>query len=264
MPGTSTICGACLADLERALGSAGALAAELQVTFARQARLGSGAGRRSAERPLPYDGRASRLALRLRTELVGWARVLAEHAPEPLPGPVCVACRHRSCRAIRKTRMPADTIGATAAWLLLHLDEIRQHEAAAEMVANITALTRSAERLIDRPADRVYSGPCDVCGDDLFGRLDAAEVACRGCGARYDVAARRQWLLAEAEDVLAGAALISRALTRLGSEVRVERVRQWASRGQLAAHGVDANGRPLYRVGDVIDLLERMTLKAAS
>lgn len=262
-PGSSYICGACVADLERALGDAGFLAAQLQVTFTRQARICSGGGRRSGERPLPYDGRASRLALRLRTELVGWVRVLSERAPEPLHGPVCVACRHWSCRAVRKSRMPGDTVAQMAAWLLLYLDDIRRHEAAAEMVADVTSITRTAERLVDRPADRVYGGPCDLCGADLYGRIDAAEVKCRECGVRYDVAARREWLLVEAEDVLANAALIARALTRLGAEVKVDRIYKWAERGQLAAHGVDANSRPTYRLGDVLDILERMALKKA-
>lgn len=265
MPGTFATCGACLADLERSLGDCGFYAAELKVTFTRQARITSGSGgRRSAELPLPYDGRASRLALRLHNDLAGWVRVLLERPVSAVYGPTCNRpCRHGSCTAVRKTRVPADTIQAMASWLLLHLVEIRRHEAAAEMVTSVTALTAAAERIVDRPADKVYSGPCDECGSDLYGRIDAAEVVCRGCGWRYDVKARREWLLVEAEDVLANAALISRSLTRLGAEVKVDRIYKWTERGQLVAHGVDANRRPTYRIGDVLDLLERMALKKA-
>lgn len=263
MPGTSSVCGACVADLERALGDVAFLAAQLKVSFTRQSRMGSGdGGRRSAERPLPFDLRASRVAAELRNTLVGWVRVLQEQVPAPLSGPVCApACRHGSCRKVRATREPSNTMPAMAAWILLHLDGVRRHEAGAEMVEEITTVVLVAEKAIDRPAELVYSGPCDECGTDLYGRMDAAQVTCRECGYWYDIAARRAWLLAEAEDQLAHAALVARALNRLGTTVKVDRIYKWVERSQLVAHGVDAQGRPTYRIGDVLELIAKMPVK---
>lgn len=262
-PGNSFVCGACVADLERALGDVAFLAAQLDVTFTRQSRMGSGdGGRRSAERPLPFNARASKVGAELRVALVGWVRVLHEQVTAPLYGPVCApACRHGSCRGVKAARMPGNTLAQMAAWLLLHLDDVRQHEGGPEMVEQITSVVRIAENAVDRPAERVYSGPCDECGTDLYGRIDAAQVTCRECGWRYDIAARRAWLLDEAEDVLANAALIARALNRLGTAVKVDRIYQWSRRGQLLAHGVDLQGRPTYRIGDVLDLLGQMEAK---
>ena len=262
MPGTSTVCGACISELERALGDVAFYASQLEVTFARQARIGSGdGGRRSAEQPLPYDRRASRAAATLRNTLVGWVRVLLENVGEPVNGPVCVACRHPSCRWAKATRTPGDSLGQMAAWLLLHLDRIRQHEAGGEIAGTITLAVDAAEQAVDRPAGRVYSGPCDECGLDLYGKLDASVITCHGCGLEYDIAARRAWLLIAAREVEANAALISRALGRLGVEVKVDRIYQWVGRGQLVPVGLDANRRSLYRFGDVLDLLERMGAK---
>jgi hypothetical protein len=262
MPGTSTACGACINELERALGDIAFYAAHLEVTFSRQARIGSGdGGRRSAELPLPYDSRASRAASVLRNTLVGWVRVMLETVGEPVHGPVCVACKHPSCRRAKMTRTPGDTLGQMAAWLLLHIDRIRQHEAGGEIAGTITLAVTAAEQAVDRPEGRVYSGPCDECGKDLYGKLDAAVITCHGCGLEYDIAARREWLLVEAREVVANAALISRALGRLGVEVKVDRIYQWVGRRQLVPVGLDANRRSLYRFGDVLDLLERMDAK---
>jgi hypothetical protein len=84
-------------------------------------------------------------------------------------------------------------------------------------------------------------------------------VRCRDCRTVYDVAERREWLLHSAEDVLATAPVISRALTRMGSEVMPDRIRQWASVSgggrRLVRRGRDRSGVPLYRLGDVMDLL---------
>lgn len=264
MPGTSAVCGACLGEMERALGDVAFYADELEVAFSRQSRMTSGGGgSKSAERPLPYDPHASRVALKLRSTLVGWVRVLQETAGDPTHGPMCVACKHQSCRRVKSTRTPGDTLAQMAAWLLLHLDAIRQHEAGAEMAEEISAAVDAAEKAVDRPADRVYSGPCDECGKDLYGRLGAAVVTCYGCGLEYDVAARCEWLMVAAEDVLATAIEISRAVNRLGVELKVDRIYQWVSRKRLMPTGTDANRRSLYRLGDVLDLLEEMGSRPA-
>lgn len=71
-------------------------------------------------------------------------------------------------------------------------------------------------------------------------------------GAQYDVAERRVWLLDSAEDVLAHAALIARALSALGHKVGVDRLYKRAERGRTVAKTVDMRGWPLYRIGDAL------------
>lgn len=77
----STVCGACLGQLETALGDVSALATELDVTITRQARIGGGdGGRKSRETPLLFHYRASEDAAVLRNTLASWVRVLMEEA----------------------------------------------------------------------------------------------------------------------------------------------------------------------------------------
>jgi hypothetical protein len=44
--------------------------------------------------------------------------------------------------------------------------------------------------------------------------------------------------------------------------VTASQIRGWAFRGRLIAHGTDQDDRPLYRVGDVIDLLASFVRRA--
>lgn len=100
------------------------------------------------------------------------------------------------------------------------------------------------------------SKPIRQCTEDLYAKIGETVVTCRACKAEHDVAKRRDFLLAASEDLLLHAAWIAQALSGFGVQVKVERIWQWASRGQLLAHGVDLRGRPTYRVGDVMDLLQ--------
>lgn len=117
---------------------------------------------------------------------------------------------------------------------------------------------------MDRAPDLLYVGPClaevgtvDVpreCGADMYVEIDAPVVTCPACRLEYDVAERRDWLLLEAKDVLAHAEWIGRAVTALGVPVSPSMIRGWKARGRLIVRGVDREDRPLYRVGDVIDV----------
>lgn len=253
---TALICSPCSQDLAKALGDVPFLAEQLDIRLTRQARIGSGG--KSAERALPYDPYASVIAAELHNALSTWVRVLAGTDGDPLLGSVCAAiCGHGTCGRIRRQSPPADTLVSLSAWLLGRVGDLAHHEAAEEAKAGICDATDRAERAIDRIADRWYAGPCDNCECDLYAKPSAGWVICP-CGAQYDVTARRTWLLAAAEDILASAALIARALPPLGHEVKVDRIYKWAERGNIVAKSVDLRGRPLYRIGDVLDVLGRL------
>lgn len=239
MPGTSQICGACAGELARALADVPWLAAQLRVSLTRQTSRSTGG--RSATVPLPYDERAREAAFVLRSALVGWVRVLAD--PDD--------------------QSPDDDLAAMAGWLSSCHGALIRHPAAEEAHGEITEAVRQAERAIDARAERWYAGPCQ-CGEDLYARPGAALVTCHACAEQYDVAERRSYLLAAAEDTLAGATLIAQALTSLGQPVTPDRMWKWAERGRIVKRGTDLRGKPLYRVGDVIDLLANQSEKVAS
>jgi hypothetical protein len=70
------------------------------------------------------------------------------------------------------------------------------------------------------------------------------------------MALRREWLLSSAEDRLERTTYIARALTAWGRHIKRYRIDVWATRGLLEVKGKDRSGNSLYRVGDVIKLLD--------
>lgn len=237
------------------------LGRDLDVTLARQTVLGTLEGPRSAGRPLPYNTSAARTAHEVQLRLAHWVRVVHVDGEAWPPADVTVEAR----------------------WLLARLDRLVGSPLVVEFdrdVARVIAALRSA---VDRPADRWYAGPCDTAGcvEETFDVDDAGRtvrrlqptqmyadpelqvVKCRRCGTSYDVEARRAWLLDAAQDTLAHAELIGRAAPALGVDITPAAVRGYADRGRIVAHGTDLRGRPLYRVGDVIDVARDVLARRA-
>jgi hypothetical protein len=227
------MCGACRAELARALASVPEVLGDLDVTLSRQtSRMGRGG--HGSTVPLAFDERASEAAYGLRSALVGWVRVLQEaHAEE----------------------WPDDTPQSMAAWLSARLTRLVRHPAAPEAHEEITDAVRQAQRVTDRAPERQFAGRC-ACGAALYARPGAGRVQCRDCDAdAVDVAAQRDAMLGQITDRLVTATQAADILTRLAAPLKAELVRQWGARGRLIAHGHDPAGHPLYRVSDVRDLL---------
>lgn len=234
-------------DLERIIG----LAPEVEATVAKLVSFGGQLTAGSGERPLPFDPKAAERAEALKGELATWAKHVAGERGLEIP------------RA-------AGELGAVVAarFLAENLEWLRHRQEAAEAFTALRSVARQLEGLVGRPPELRYRGPCwadlgelDEVGDPLrcqeilYVRPDSDIVKCRFCGTEHDAARRREWLLSEARSTLAHAALISSALTALDLPVAVGTIYSWASRGRLVDHGKDGLGRPLYRVGDAIDLL---------
>ncbi|WUI02091.1 DUF1922 domain-containing protein [Spirillospora sp. NBC_00431] len=243
-PGDQTICGACEAELSRALDAVPEVARDLDVTLSRQtSRTGGGW---TSVVPLPFDARASEVGWVLRSALAGWVRQLQETQAED---------------------WPADTPQAMAGWLSARLERLVRHPAAEEAHGEIVTAVAAAQRAVDLFPDRWYAGVCAApldgggrCQRDLYAKPKAATVTCPECGHRWDVPERRTWLLGMAEDVLATATEIARAVTTLGQPVTPEAIRGYVHRKQLVAHGsrlVGTRETPVYRLGDVLDILAR-------
>lgn len=214
------------------------LLAELDTTAARQHVLGDPVGVRSraAETPLPYHPAAVELRWTVDNTVTTWARDVAE-----TNGHVAAWT----------------SVADAAAWLARRHRELARHPAADELADEIGHVVTQVRAVIDRPRERVYLGPCETCGADLYALPQASVVDCR-CGERVDVRERRDWLLDVVEQRLATASEISRALpTLVNAPVTASMVRGYAKRGRIMAQGTDQRGMPLYRIGDVIALVTR-------
>lgn len=236
----ATICRGCLDQLVGILRTVPALVDDLEVTLSRQARVGTRNGPRSSETPLPFHLSASVDLETLRDGLGMWAGVVATRRGVSLDA-------------------PASAVGY-AAWLVRWSGEVAQHPDAAELHGDVLAMAEAGRRTVDLPAALHFVGPCDNCEADLYCSAGAAGVACRteACGATYDVAARRAWLLEAAVDQLRTAAELSRELPWIGGVV-IDRklINQWAVRGKVTKflpHPRDPYGRTRFRLGEVIDL----------
>ena len=258
------MCGGCQAELARALDAVPEAVAELETTLAKQhTRTGGGGGDIEDDPapavlhigPLPYDARASEAAWVLRNALVGWVRAL--HV-EPREGPVCATCTHPSCRMLPYSRGPADTCQGMAAWLSAGLQRLVRHPAAEEAHGEIVAAVAAAERVVDRPADRWYAGPCADCTTPLYVKPGVTAGTCRECGQEFQVADRWDWMREQCKDLLGSPSYVAMVCTGLGAVVSPSTVRVWISRKKIhPRHFVrpikdDGDLRPLYRVGDVL------------
>lgn len=243
------LCRACTARLSRLLATAASVAGDLGDAVARLMRRGAGGKRTGDEQPLPLDLAASGVAHGLRNCLAGWVRVIKARVPDR-SGPLCPACIHPSCRAIRRASWPAGTVPSMASWLSGQLDVIRQHEAAAEVLADVGAHVAAALAVIDRAPELHPAGSCGECGSPLRAEPGADSAWCPRGHFNEGIAARRA-ARAAAADVLGTAAEISGALERLGINVAASKIRTWAARGRIAQ-------RPggVYAMSDVLVLAD--------
>lgn len=241
------LCDHCEKTLTQHLAELPALAEHLRITITRQAILTNRNGSRSAETSIPWHDKAANARTALLNDLWRWTLALREPA-EPLP------------------RGGIDHLGR---WLYTRINLILTWNQAGELAITLERHTNRCWHIMDRPADRIFAGICShptprgLCETWLYAQPGKPTVTCPTCGTHHDVAQRRETLRQAAEDVLATAAEIARAVTWLGDHIRADRIRQWAARGRLTKRA-DDDGHPLYRIGDVLDLLAQVEEKAAS
>jgi hypothetical protein len=271
MPGSARICGACSSELRRELAAVPGLWTDLDLAISRQTRLTSASvGGRSPEKPLPWNERASEAADHLAALLIGWARVLVASV-HTIQGPTCGSCLHPSCLYAQLSYEPHHHPAAVSPWLHRHAGALIAHPAGPDAVEEILTAVRNARHAVDTPPrDLVYAGPCSRCDGGLYAKPGAATVACRWCvddegkPLRYEVAARRKWMLDSLNDLELPAPLIARALTSLVRPIKPALIHTWVSRQRLTPAGLDDLDRMVFRVGDVVDLMLATPAKKAS
>ena len=265
------ICSGCAQTLQVALGNISSYWRDLDTVRARQTRYGDAGGRTGAEKALPvdlrfldWDGDGSRLQEAVRSTVVTWTRVVLEERPI-MEGPTHPACLHVSCSRTNRSRPPADNIPACCVYLLGHADWVRSQHWAPEILDELVDVEKQLKRMVDRPRDNWYAGPCSECAKVLYAEVGAFEVKCGDCNLTFPVRDRRAFLLKDAEDRLVPAALLARAVSWLGENpLTSAKVRLWGHRKQITVReyvipigevGPVCNLRPLYRLGDALDLL---------
>jgi hypothetical protein len=131
---------------------------------------------------------------------------------------------------------PADTLPSMALWLIGHMDRVRRHEAAADIVHEVTAAVRQAVRAIDRPPQRVYAGPCPDpgCRADLLTWPGHTTITCPGCGTIHDIATRQEHMRTQLDDYLGTATYARAILPGIGIHVTAATIRGWAFRHRTA------------------------------
>lgn len=135
-----------------------------------------------------------------------------------------------------------------------HLDWLAHRPEGPEAIEELSNIVALYDLAIDTNPRMIYAGPCDVCGRDMYATEGRLVVECRPCGITHTLTERREALLGKVMDTLAPASDIARGLIDLGEAVSFEAIRKWAERERLIARGHDLRGRPLYRVGDVVEL----------
>lgn len=267
-------CGGCWNRLERDLAQMPALLDELDATLARQGVSSTRYGGRSADKPLPLDLGASARLTELHVELASWIRIaLDEHPPTSERGVPDAS-----------TRGLARQLLGLHGWLQTYPDG---HLA----ITRVGRLVARAIASMDRRGGLQYAGVCSArpvgcpgpgrcscachdghlaacdapggcgltegppCPEELYLREGASVLRCPTCGTEHDAEARRAYLLGVAEDVLVTTTEACRAVSVYGSgNLSESTVRSWRMRHRLLERGHDADGRPLFRLGDITDL----------
>lgn len=245
-----SLCTRCLQALTAELRSVPALMVDLDVTVTRQVRMGDGPGpiahSHADSTRMPVHLGAAEAGMDLRTVLLVWAGEIAD--------------------AAEHTVNTSDTARGYARWLLRYTHHIRQHPAAEQLADEVTDAIRRVRRVIDRPPEKVFFGRCgaeldndETCPESLYGYAAHATVLCPACGTEWGIAARRAWLLDIVEDEVAYSGLLAGLVSGLGVPIASSTIRNLAKKGRIRALAVDARRRPLYRIGDVLDVCLRRT-----
>lgn len=239
-----TVCRPCITILEQVLAETDWLVDELTTTVIRQqAYRTDGDGSRGTERPLPFHLKAADVLRDLHGVLGSWARMLSEERPEWL--------------------LPADNPKAIASWLLCRKETIRHHVAGGDLVEEVSQHRAAALWVIDRPAERVYAGPCE-CGADLYAKPGKPEATCQRCEGTYSVEAMQEWMRSQVSERLVTAREAAGLLSRFGYETQQKTIDKWWERKKVVERGHDTKGVRLYLFGDLMRLAAQATRTKSS
>lgn len=170
-------------------------------------------------------------------------------------------------RGIHPPNLPHgfDVLAPSARFLAEQVEWMRHRAEVDEFLDDVDSCVRRIAGMANGPQPGRYAGPCSTevdgktCGQDVTARPGASYGTCRACGAQYDVDEQQAWMRGEIEGYLARPVEIAGMLLRLGFPVGYSTIAAYAAKGRIVERGRDEQDRPLFRIGDVIDL--RMGVK---
>lgn len=259
----TTVCGSHLLEFVAAVRAVPEILDDLLVTMA---RLDVGAppvgASGSSEPPLIYRPEASDCARDLHAVLSTWVRGLVRTSSwltDSRPGsPAPAATPTGTSRPVPAAPAIGPATLELARWLNRHARDVADSEYGGVIVDEVCDAVARARHATDRPAARIYLGPCE-CGEQLYAAPAAVAFTCRACDTRHYVNDRRRWMLTHSRQVLLTAEQLGRAIPALlGVEVNAQLLRDLSRRHGLESHPPvkwDPHQRRRYRVGEVVDLL---------
>lgn len=233
------VCEDDLTLLAKALGDIPWIDEQLEITLSKQKAATSGGGA-SNERPSPMHAGAFEARRNLRHTLVTWIKFCTEEQ-----------IRHSST-----DDWPADTVVAMSRWLMWRVDGLAFNDLGSDVVREITGSVRDAHRVVDRPAERRYAGPCE-CGRDLYHKPGAKDAKCRACARVYPAAELYEWMQDQMDGRLVTAREGATLLCRFGIETHQRTIDKWHARKRIVSKGEDATGKRMYLFDDLMELAGR-------
>lgn len=257
--------------------------------------------------PVGAELRGDRGYTRLETAVTGWARVLGEHLGEDIPigarglqqlavngrtqpaDHTAVPVRDAQGKFVRVARRhpdaltsPATPIEQAAVWMACYPHQLRAHEAAGEMLAEITDALTELRRIVDRPAELRYLGPCPgqlhdgvPCEFGLRAEPGETWVRCGRCNTQHSVPDLQAKARGIAEDQLYTLFEMRSVLAAVGTVVSKQTLHWWANgrkenrleprgwqhadggRVRITDHQISERDRQVYRLGDALALAAR-------
>jgi hypothetical protein len=255
-PTDATLCWPCIEKLADTLKVLADLLPELRVTVSGQAKTSRGIVHRAAHEPTANTtGHGEATVTRVPLPWSGFALVSTALPFNPEAAELQTEARRTLTRLVAELAaghgiyVHAGTAAhpeAAVAWLRRNLRTIvRRDPQAGAVSSRLRRLRLDVEQAVDNRAADMYAGPCDapdtgpsgrICGVDLYSRLGDRTVVCQACGARYDVAERREWLVEAARAATARPTVIAAALTAWSMPLTAERLDKWISRDKARYH----------------------------
>lgn len=225
---------------------------ELDTTICRDDKVGGasiGVVLRVADTSLVFNERASQAKTELCRAVVSWTKMFAEENDH--------------------LQFDVATIEQAARWMAGFPNLLASHPSAVFMHRELRERVLAARRCIDRRAARVYLGVCGavfegiLCDEGLFAVEGRYEARCFVCGTEWRVEDRRRAMLAGLENKVAHSGNLAALVKANGVSLASSTIRNYARNGKIECVATDSKGRPLYRVGDVLDVLLRRQGRAA-
>lgn len=141
-----------------------------------------------------------------------------------------------------------------AVWWYRALVGVEGWEQAPACIQELSKAISWAVRLVDRPPDRTYAGPCPACGQDVTAPPHSATAQCV-CGQTIDVAQAQEQMRADLEEMLLPKLWAHAAAEYIvGRKIPDKTLDTWDRRGQLLTLPAGGGRAPGWRVADIVRL----------